>query len=266
MKWLYFFDDKIKPLTMRGKYYCKPEDTGVLHSGMSCIREYDVNLWFYTKNGNTIAFDSGHLNYSAIDSEFQKIQIDPKRIKHLFLTHLDTDHAGGMDSSGRILFPEAQVYMGAEEMRYMTGDVRRKGIFYNCVHIADGWTPIKGNAVFEVEGIKVEAIPVPGHTVGHTVYVVDDKILVSGDCLAVNENGGYAFFDFFTQDSPRNKKSLAELKEKLKGYSLEYVCTGHSGIHPYSETIFAHIDESAVFGKATPFHQDGEYNPFVEKK
>ncbi len=106
MKWLYFFDDKIKPVTMRGKYYYKPEDTGMLHSGMSCIREYDVNLWFYTKNSNTIAFDSGHLNFNGIDSEFQKIQIDPKRIKHLFLTHLDTDHAGGMDSSGRILFPE----------------------------------------------------------------------------------------------------------------------------------------------------------------
>lgn len=44
MRLLYFFDDKIKPFTMRGKYYCKPEETGVLQEGVSCIREYDVNF------------------------------------------------------------------------------------------------------------------------------------------------------------------------------------------------------------------------------
>lgn len=74
------------------------------------------------------------------------------------------------------------------------------------------------------------------------------------------------FSIFSLKIPPRNKKSLAALKEKLKGYSLEYVCTGHSGMHPYSDHIFAYIDESAVFGRTTPFHKDGEYNPFVEKK
>ena len=96
---LYFFDDKIKPLTMCGKYYCKPEETGVLQEGISCIREYDVNLWFYSKYGKTIAFDSGHLNYKGIDEEFKKIDIMQEDIKHIFLTHLDTDHAGGIDKS-----------------------------------------------------------------------------------------------------------------------------------------------------------------------
>ena len=42
MRLLYVFDDKIRPLTMRGKYYCMPEETGVLQEGISCIREYDA--------------------------------------------------------------------------------------------------------------------------------------------------------------------------------------------------------------------------------
>lgn len=263
MKLLYFFDDKVKPITLRGKFYCKPEETGMLNDGISSIREYDVNMWFYTKDGNTIAFDSGHINYEGIDGEFRKINIEPNNIKHLFLTHLDTDHAGGIDISGKNIFLNAQVYMNENENKYMTREIRRKGIFYNCVKISGGWTPIKGNMLFDVEGIKVEAIPVPGHTVGHTVYVVDDKILISGDCLAINETGGYAFFDFFTQDPRRNKESLINLKEKLKDYDLKYICTGHSGMHQFSEKIFAHIDKSAVFGKKTPFHKDGEYNPFT---
>lgn len=89
--------------------------------------------------------------------------------------------------------------------------------------------------------------------------------MVSGDCLAINEDGGYAFFDFFTQNPHRNKESLRKLKHKLEGRKLLYVCTGHSGMHAYSEQTFAHIDQSAVFGKRTPFHKDGEYNPFEKK-
>ncbi|MBR2175417.1 MAG: hypothetical protein IJ861_00540 [Clostridia bacterium] len=37
-----------------------------------------------------------------------------------------------------------------------------------------------------------------------------------------------------------------------------------SRIHPFIPSVFAHIDESAVFGKNTPFHKDGPYNPFKE--
>lgn len=266
MKLLYFFDDKIKPITMRGKYYCKPEDTKVLWDGISSIREYDVNLWLYTKNGKTIAFDSGHINYENIKQEFEKIGINPENIRHLFLTHLDTDHAGGIDKSGNNIFRNAHVYMGVDEEKYMSKEIRRKAIFHNCVNIDDGWTPIKGKRVFEVDGIKVEAIPVPGHTVGHTVYIVDDKILISGDCLAINEDGGYAFFDFFTQDPRKNKESLVKLRDILKDYKIKYVCTGHSGIHTYSEKIFAHIDQSATFGEKAPFHKDGEYNPFKDQR
>lgn len=37
------------------------------------------------------------------------------------------------------------------------------------------------------------------------LYLFDDKILFSGDCLAINDEGGYSFFDFFTQYPVMNK-------------------------------------------------------------
>jgi hypothetical protein len=73
MKLLYIFDDKIKPFTMTDKGICKPTATGVLTDGIRCIRVYDVNLWFYTKKGVTIAFDTGHRNFPKIREQFQKI-------------------------------------------------------------------------------------------------------------------------------------------------------------------------------------------------
>jgi glyoxylase-like metal-dependent hydrolase (beta-lactamase superfamily II) len=266
MKLLYIFDDKIKPLTMTGKGICKPTETGVLSDGIRCIRVYDVNSWFYTKGSVTVAFDTGHRNFPDIDRQFEKIHLDPNTVKHVFLTHLDTDHAGGIDVSGHNIFPNAQVYMGAAEKQYMTGEIHRAvrtGIkIKNCVQIADGYVPIQSRQVFHIGEIEIEAIPTPGHTVGHTCYVVDNKVLITGDCLAINETGGYAFFDFFTQDPVRNKKSLQELKKAVSDREIQYVCTGHSGIYPFTPSVFAHIDESAVFGKDRPFHKDGPRNPF----
>lgn len=64
--------------------------------------------------------------------------------------------------------------------------------------------------------------------------------MFTGDCLAINEKGGYSFFDFFTQYSDMNKKSLVKLKtliDNVQHIQLEYVCTGHSGIRKYSDVI-----------------------------
>jgi glyoxylase-like metal-dependent hydrolase (beta-lactamase superfamily II) len=266
MKLLYIFDDKIKPFTMTGKGICKPAPTGIKQDGISCIRVYDVNLWFYTKNGHTIAFDTGHRNYPYIDQAFEKIHLDPAAVGHVFLTHLDTDHAGGIDISGRNIFCNAKVYMGAAEKAYMTGEIHRTvkaGIkIKNCVQIEKDYIPVTKHTIFDADGIKVEAIPTPGHTLGHTCYVVDDKVLITGDCLAINESGGYAFFDFFTQNPKRNKQSLQVLKKMVSNRELKYVCTGHSGMHPFSPAVFAHIDQSAEFSKEKPFHPDGPRNPF----
>lgn len=42
---------------MRGKKYCNSAETGNYPCGISCIRQHDVNLWFYTKNNTTIDGD-----------------------------------------------------------------------------------------------------------------------------------------------------------------------------------------------------------------
>ena len=68
-----------------------PAQTGIYQEGISCIKEDDVNLWFYTKDGVTIAIDAGHLVFKGIDEEFEKIGIDPLAIKTLLLTHSDVD-------------------------------------------------------------------------------------------------------------------------------------------------------------------------------
>ena len=95
-------------------------------------------------------------------------------------------------------------------------------------------------------------------------YIVDDTVLFSGDCLAVNEQGGYSFFDFFTQFPDMNKKSLLHLQKIVSTIQPRYVCTGHSGIRKYSPDIFAHAHESAQFTLKKPFDPYAPYDAFTQ--
>lgn len=269
MKLIYFFDAHIKPIFMRGKKIANPAETGIVGNGIRCIRQWEVNLWFYTKGRTTIAFDSGHLNYPNMNREFAKIGIDGKEIRHLFLTHVDVDHAGGIDITGNNIFPNAQVYLGNQEEAYLTGQMhrfRRLGLkIKNSVRIAEGYRLLQDRQILDIDGIKVQVLHIPGHTVGHCCYLVEDKILISGDCLAINQKGGYSFFDFFTQYPDLNKRSLKRLKEWVRRKNIEIICTGHSGCHKDMESCFANIGESAQFSKKRPFDQSAPYDLFRKK-
>ena len=259
MKLLYFFDEKVKPYFMRGKKYCHPTNTVIIGNGVSCIRENDVNMWFYTKNGITIAFDAGHLHFKGLQTAFDKIGIDPNKIETVFLTHADVDHAGGIDLCGANIYPNANIYLGSKEEPYLKGDtcrITKMGIgVKNCVRLHDGYKLLEDGDIILIGDIRIHALHIPGHTLGHMCYFVDDTVLISGDCLAVNKNGGYSFFDFFTQDPDMNKQSLFKLKKLVQSKNIMYVCTGHSGIVTDMNKLFSHCNESAVFSRKHPFDE-----------
>ena len=124
---------------------------------------------------------------------------------------------------------------------------------YNCVSLRPGYRLLEDEEVLHLDGIRVRCLSVPGHTLVHMCYLVEDRILFSGDCLAVNEEGGFAFWDFFCQDGEQNKESLQHLKNLLRDYPLDAVCTGHSGFVTDTENLFKHIRVSASFKGAEPF-------------
>ena len=119
---------------------------------------------------------------------------------------------------------------------------------------------IEDGEVLYFDQIKIQAIYTPGHTLGHMCYLVDDKILISGDCLAINRYGGYSFFDFFTQYPDMNKESLYRLKDYVADKNLLWVCTGHSGAVRNTVNLFSHIDESATFSRKKPFDENGPFD------
>ena len=241
------FHKMVMSLGYRGKEIFKPLNTGRIDEHVSCIREWIANIFFYTKNGTTIMIDAGY-NYDRIREKMSWLDIDPAQVRHILITHQDTDHVGAVERDSAGLFRDAAIYLSEIENRYLTGEVRRKVIFgaYKLPMVMTDNRKIllKDGDVFYIDDIRVEAILVPGHTWGHMVYLIDDAYLFTGDTIWFGQDGGYSFINSLAEDNDLAKRSLEKLEKILRDRALSpKVITGHTGWSQDLDFVFAHREQ-----------------------
>ena len=133
------------------------------------------------------------------------LDIDPESIRHILITHQDTDHVGALERDSELLFRDATVYIGEIENRYLTGETRRRVIhgLYKLpmVQTDNRKVLLKDGEIFTIGDIKVECILVPGHTWGHMVYLIDDTYLFTSDTIWFGADGGYSFISTLAEDN-----------------------------------------------------------------
>lgn len=241
------FQVKFMSFMFKGKEIFKPLNTGFIDDRVSCIREYVANIYFYTKDDHTIMIDAGY-NYDRLAEKMQWLNINPKQIKEILVTHQDTDHVGAIEKGSDELFSDATIYIGKVENEYLEGHKHRK-VFWGLttlpqVVIDNEKVLIEDGQVFYIGNIKVEAILVPGHTWGHLVYLIDDAYLFTGDTIWFGADGGYAFLNTLAEDRKLQCQSLQRLKEILEKRNLQLkIITGHTGWTDDFTFAFAHINE-----------------------
>ena len=228
----------------RGKEIFKPLNTGWIDEHVACVREWVANIFFYRKDGTTIMIDAGY-NYDRLQEKMGWLDIDPGSIRHILITHQDTDHVGAVEADSPGLFRNAVLYVGENENKYLTGQVRRKVIYHMYklpqVTINNEKVLLRDGQVFDIDGIRIECFLVPGHTWGHMVYLIDGKYLFTGDTIWFGADGGYSFISALAEDNRLAVRSLAELEEKLRGRGLRpYFITGHTGWTEDFDFAFAH--------------------------
>ena len=87
----------------RGKEIFKPLNTGWIDENVACVREWVANIFFYRRGETTIMIDAGY-NYDRLAEKMGWLEIDAKSIRHILITHQDTDHVGAVEADGLGLF------------------------------------------------------------------------------------------------------------------------------------------------------------------
>jgi hydroxyacylglutathione hydrolase len=199
--------------------YCDPIDTQSLVHNLFAVRVKMVNMFLYIEEKNVIAIDSCY-KPKILKREFDKIGINPNEVNHLFLTHSDYDHSGGLD-----LFPNAKIYLPAVEEQMITRITPRRLWIYNW-SIKRKYKIISDKDIINLGPTKVQAILTPGHTPGSTCYLINNQVLFTGDSLRINNGKAQPFYTLFNMDTKTQKESIKKLT-LLK--NVEILCTAHSG-------------------------------------
>ncbi len=259
---------KSMSLMFRGREIFKPLNTGKIDEHVSCIREWIANIFFYTKNGTTIMIDAGY-NYERLGEKMGWLDIDPSSVHHILITHQDTDHVGALERDSELLFKNATVYLSDIENRYLTGEVRRKVIhgLYRLpmVKMDNRKVLLKDGQIFQIDGIKIECILVPGHTWGHLVYLIDDEYLFTGDTIWFGADGGYSFISTLAEDNRLSIRSLETLEKKLLGRNRNMkIITGHTGWTDDLDFAFRHRKELCAPFKKRLHDPDAPYDAYEE--
>ena len=200
-----------------------PDPTGKRDDRLSVVRSGDGNFFIYTDGTGTIVIDTGYSDNGTVE-KMQSLGFRPEQVDAVFLTHSDHDHTGGLP-----IFPQAHVYMGIKEADLAFQKVFRLAPFYRNPKIgvspsfvAEGDTVVVGN-------ISVQVMDTPGHTPGHTAYIIDGKYLFTGDAVLCQNGSIKPFYRILSMDHRKTKKSARKIRSACDDIHL--LCTAHTGVH-----------------------------------
>ena len=128
----------------------------------------------------------------------ESINVNPSEIDAILITHMHYDHIGGLLKDNQVMFPNAELYIAQPEHDYWTSDEAMekvpeayRGGFKQARTVIEAYknqlklfetAPFDGD-VKELLPFVV-AIAAPGHTPGHTMYMVtsnNNQMLFWGD-------------------------------------------------------------------------------------
>lgn len=185
--------------------YITPSPTKKISENIFAIKNGIVNCFVYSKGTKKIIIDTG-MSANKVKKELLKIGIKPDSISHVFLTHSDADHIGGLSN-----FNHANWYIG-------------KGA---KIKDPKKYQFLEDNEIVEVDEIQIQTISTPGHRSGHSAYLVDDKFLFTGDALRLKKGIIEPFIRLISSDYEQQINSIKKISQ-LKNISI--LLTAHNGI------------------------------------
>jgi glyoxylase-like metal-dependent hydrolase (beta-lactamase superfamily II) len=156
-----------------------PVDNVVLQQNALVINSGDRVVLFDTGMGTNkmLGADTGRLT-----ANLKASGIEPQDVDAVVLTHAHPDHCFGlMTDDGARIFPNAQIYMTQADFDFWTdeGKLSNEMLKAFIAGARKQLLPNRDRMVFVKDGQEflpgVQAMAAPGHTVGHTVYLMTSQ-------------------------------------------------------------------------------------------
>jgi|TARA_Y100000310_G_scaffold91835_1_gene89333 hydroxyacylglutathione hydrolase len=125
-------------------------------------------------------------------------------IKMILMTHTHHDHANGVKSIADAT--DATVYVHKEEIN----EIKKLGI--------DKIKAIKDNDEIKIGKIKIKVIHTPGHTPGSVCFLINNKKLITGDTLFVENIGRVDLPGGDAKNMANSLKKLKKLNNNIEVY------------------------------------------------
>jgi hydroxyacylglutathione hydrolase len=200
------------------------------HLSLYTVRDGDVNAFIVSDGITFLAIDAGYSS-DRIARELALLGVDPGKVEAVFLTHTDRDHRGGLP-----LFSQADLYIGRDEAQMIEGRRYRLPCYKNSP-VKRTFTPLDNGAIIRAGSIIVEAISTAGHTPGHMAYLVNRRLLFTGDAV-IRQNGAVrSFYRLLNMNQRQAEQSTVILQELMREPVQQepvrlrtlYLCTAHTG-------------------------------------
>ncbi|MCC6778961.1 MAG: MBL fold metallo-hydrolase [Hyphomicrobiales bacterium] len=168
--------------------------------GLPTEPRVSVNAFAIQVGGRTALVDTGAggkfaATLGLLPHSLAAVGIAPEAVEAVLLTHMHPDHSSGLtDSQGRPIFVNAEVVLHQDEFAHWMDDARmtqasprqRRDNFEAARRAIAPYRHrvrlIRDGDVFP----GVRALPLPGHTPGHTGYLIGsgaDTLLIWGDIV-----------------------------------------------------------------------------------
>jgi len=206
------------------------------------FRRDHANAHVVARGSNFFMVDSGYeANAAALDADMRSEGFEPAKMRAIILSHGHADHAGGSkyfhDKYGTPVVvgrgDRPLLASGKNDALCPTSD-RAKGRLEEDQSAT--YRPSTPDAVVDapldlalepLTGIAGRIVPLPGHTPGSLVVVVEDAVLV-GDLFRGAILGSSAEVHFYMCDLADNRRDIQELLDVTAPDAHVYF-TGHFG-------------------------------------